>query len=150
MLHHYVRAMFRARSIIARSHVYSPFTQYRIGRFAESVFLPSSAVTHIFKCACSHDTAVYGEIIYSVIFDNSNLRLKNLIRKRNSTKNHINPSIQTTKPRWFTVSFVPLISERFTQFNSNEDRVSFFSLNKLHEFIKVHKDPLLHKILKAT
>jgi len=28
--------------------------------------------------------------------------------------------------------------------------MSFFSLNKLHEFIKVHKDSLLHKILRAT
>jgi len=52
----------------------------------------------------------------------------------------MNQSTQTTKPRWFTMSFVPLISKKFTQFNSNEDRVSFFSLNKLHEFIKVYKD----------
>jgi len=33
------------------------------------------------------------------IFDNINLRLRNLIRKQNSTQNHKDPSTQTTKPR---------------------------------------------------
>jgi len=44
------------------------------------------------------------------------------------------------------VPFISSISEKFTQFNSTEVKISFFSLDKLHEFIKAHKDTLSHDL----
>ncbi|KAG5329140.1 TF2H3 factor, partial [Acromyrmex charruanus] len=43
---------------------------------------------------------------------------------------------------WFTISYIPMFSEKFNRLNSEDIRILF---NKLHEFIKVHKDPLPHE-----
>ncbi|KYQ49832.1 hypothetical protein ALC60_11007 [Trachymyrmex zeteki] len=72
-------------------------------------------------------------------------RIKLLIKKTNScTTNNKSDSSQIKKHKikWFTIPYVQGISEKFKNFiNGIEQRVSFFSLNKLNKFIKVHKDP---------
>ena len=48
--------------------------------------------------------------------------------------------VKTVQPSWFTVPFVRGITEKFSRLNSERMRVSFYSTNKLREFIRVHKD----------
>ena len=48
------------------------------------------------------------------------------------------------QPSWFTVLFVRDITE-LSKLNSEHIRISFYSTNKLREFIRVHKDSLSHK-----
>ena len=50
--------------------------------------------------------------------------------------------VETVQLSWFTVPFVCGITEKFSRLNSERMRVSFYSTNKLREFIRVHKDSL--------
>ena len=46
-------------------------------------------------------------------------------------------------PSFFTVPYVPTLSKRFTDITKDLNvRISYFSLNKLNRYIKVHKDLL--------
>jgi len=38
------------------------------------------------------------------------------------------------------------VSEKFNRLNSDDIRISFYNVNKLWEFIKVHKDPLANNM----
>jgi len=47
------------------------------------------------------------------------------------------------KKIWFTVYFIKFTSDKFKSItNDAVSRLSFFSMNKLNSFIKVHKDSL--------
>ena len=50
--------------------------------------------------------------------------------------------VEAVQPSWFTVPFVCGITEKFSRLNSKRMKVSFYSTNKLREFIRVYKDPL--------
>jgi len=50
----------------------------------------------------------------------------------------------------FTVPFVRGITEKFSKLNSERMRVSFYSTNKLREFIRVYKDPPLSRDKKLN
>ena len=68
--------------------------------------------------------------------------MKKIITARNK-KSVVNDNrVEAMQPSWFTVPFVRGITEKFSRLNSKRMRVSFYSTNKLREFIKVHKDPL--------
>jgi len=45
---------------------------------------------------------------------------------------------------WFTVLFVPSITEKFKKFNREDIKVSYYSCNKLSKFIKIQKDSHLN------
>ncbi|KYN30038.1 hypothetical protein ALC57_00481 [Trachymyrmex cornetzi] len=78
----------------------------------------------------------------SFIFENINNRLKNIIMASNTKRVVSDNSVDVVQPSWFTVPFVRGITEKFNRLNSEHMRVSFYSVNKLREFIRVHKDPL--------
>ncbi|KYN29422.1 hypothetical protein ALC57_01134, partial [Trachymyrmex cornetzi] len=61
---------------------------------------------------------------------------------QNATFNYLVIIIALMQPSWFTVSFVRGITEKFSRLNSEHMRISFYSVNKLREFIRMHKDPL--------
>jgi len=43
--------------------------------------------------------------------------------------------------KWFSIPYIQGISKRFKNFiNGSVVKISFFNLNKLNKFIKVHKD----------
>ena len=68
-------------------------------------------------------------------------RIKTLIHKSNNISEKV---INTDpSPSFFTVPFVPTLSERFKDITKDLNvRISYFSLNKLNRYIKVHKDSL--------
>ena len=75
------------------------------------------------------------------IFENINNRLKKIILA-NNRKSVVNDNrVEVVHPLWFTVPFVRGITEKFSKLNKRM-RVSFYSTNKLREFIRVRKDPL--------
>ncbi|KYN12195.1 hypothetical protein ALC57_15646 [Trachymyrmex cornetzi] len=78
------------------------------------------------------------------IFDVINKRLKN-IRVRGAAYNNQdqNSVDQVTNVSLFTVPFIPLATKKFNQFNRKDIKVSFYSMNKLQKYLKVHKDPRL-------
>ena len=43
---------------------------------------------------------------------------------------------------WFSVSSVRGVIEKFSRLNNERIKVSFYSTNKLREFIRIHKNPL--------
>jgi len=72
------------------------------------------------------------------IFDNNiNKRLKNINNLKKKKQDSDN--IESIRP-WFTVPYVPMFSEKFNRLNSENIRISLYSVNKLRKFIKVHKD----------
>ncbi|KYQ46168.1 hypothetical protein ALC60_14832, partial [Trachymyrmex zeteki] len=76
------------------------------------------------------------------IFENINNRLKNIIIASNRKSIVNDNSVDVVQPSWFTVPFVRGITEKFDRLNNDHIRVSFYSINKLREFIRVRKDPL--------
>ncbi|KYN12032.1 hypothetical protein ALC57_15783, partial [Trachymyrmex cornetzi] len=78
----------------------------------------------------------------SLIFENINNRLKNIIMASNRKRVVSDNSVDVVQPSWFTVPFIRGITEKFNRLNSEHMRVSLYSVNKLREFIRVHKDPL--------
>lgn len=71
-------------------------------------------------------------------------RLKYLVGNHNKNKhNSYMETEDANRKRFFTIPYVPSISERFNIITKHLDvRLSYFNLNKLHRFIKVHKDPV--------
>ncbi|KYQ47791.1 hypothetical protein ALC60_13177, partial [Trachymyrmex zeteki] len=76
------------------------------------------------------------------IFENISNRLKNVIMASNRKNVVRENSVDVVQPSWFTVPFVRGITEKFNRLRSDHMRVSFYSINKLREFIRVQKDPL--------
>jgi len=87
------------------------------------------------------------------IFDNINKRLKNIINllilhniinfKR---KKRDNDNIESAKSSWLLfLTFQCKFSEKFNRLNSEDVRISFYSVIKLREFIKVQKVFLPHE-----
>lgn len=53
----------------------------------------------------------------------------------------VNESSEITS--WFTILFIKMVSEKFNNVTKDiESRIFFFSMNKLNQIIKVHKNPL--------
>ena len=78
------------------------------------------------------------------IFENINNRLKKIIMASNR-KSIVNDNrIEAVQSSWFTVPFVRGIAEKLSRLNSERMRISFYSTNKLREFIRMHKDSLPH------
>ncbi|KYN29866.1 hypothetical protein ALC57_00683, partial [Trachymyrmex cornetzi] len=68
------------------------------------------------------------------------LKMLKLIMFHLKKTNNILPK---ERVKWFSISYLEEISNKFKNaINGVSHRVSFFSLNKLNQFIKVHKDPL--------
>ena len=76
------------------------------------------------------------------IFDTINNRIKDITRKKLSRTSNLENNKESINPSWFTVSYVPILTEKFRQFDRNNIKVSYYSTNKLKKFIKVHKYPL--------
>lgn len=66
-------------------------------------------------------------------------RFKYLIYKSNN-KDKIKDNNNDKPVRYFTVSFLPSVSEKFSHLTRNIDRLSYFSFDKLNKLIKGHKD----------
>lgn len=82
------------------------------------------------------------DYLLKLIFDTINKRLQR-IRVGSATcvnRSNKNEDLSVVQS-WFTVPFIPSLTEKFNQFNRNDIKVSFYSLNKLQKYIKVHKDP---------
>jgi len=77
----------------------------------------------------------------SFIFETINHGIKILSERRTAMQDSINNENQEIKFSWFTISYIPLFTDRFKQLNNKDIKVSFFSLNKVNKFIKVQKDP---------
>jgi len=77
------------------------------------------------------------------IFNSINKELKNIINFKR--KKWDNDNIESAGPSWFTIPYIPMFSEKFNRLNSEDIRISFYNINKLHEFIKIHKDSLPHE-----
>ncbi|KYN13623.1 hypothetical protein ALC57_14185 [Trachymyrmex cornetzi] len=82
------------------------------------------------------------------IFDTINERVKTLINKLNScSAEKTNNNLPKERVKWFSILYLEEISNKFKNaINGVCHRVSFFSLNKLNQFIKVHKDPLNNEL----
>ena len=77
------------------------------------------------------------------IFDSINKELKNIINFKR--KKWDNDNIESAGPSWFTIPYIPMFSEKFNRLNSEDIRISFYNVNKLREFIKIHKIPFRMK-----
>lgn len=98
------------------------------------------------------NTLLNNDYPLSFIFDTINFRLKYLLDKSkhksaitDSHHNSTNTGSQNKSDHipWFTIPFLPKIADKFKKVIGDLDaRLSFFSLNKLREIIKVHKDHL--------
>jgi len=78
----------------------------------------------------------------NLLFQTIRERLKYLIDQSNKTEKTIDNN--NDKPvRYFTVPFLPSVSEKFSHMVRGIDnvKISYFSLNKLNKFIKGHKEP---------
>ena len=73
-----------------------------------------------------------------------NARVKTLISKLNSCSiKRSNNNLSKEWVKWFFIPYVEDISNKFKNIiNEICHRVSFFNLNKLNQFIKIHKDSL--------
>ena len=85
------------------------------------------------------------------VFHAKNITLKHFDKKRKkiSRTNNLGNNKESIKfisrfinRSWFTVSYASILTEKFKQFNRNDIKVSYYSTNKLKNFIKVHKEPL--------
>jgi hypothetical protein len=89
------------------------------------------------------DTLLSNDYPLTFIFDTINTRIKSLLYKRTRIQNEPPPTNEESRGHWFTVPYVPYISEKFknvvTDLNVN---LSFYSLNKLNNYIKAQKDIL--------
>ncbi|XP_025269898.1 uncharacterized protein LOC112639584 [Camponotus floridanus] len=73
----------------------------------------------------------------NVIFEVMNKRLRFLIGSHGRIVN----GTQNSSPTYFTVPYLPNVTEQFRNITKNLDiKLSYTSLNKLNKFIKVHKD----------
>ncbi|KYN19120.1 hypothetical protein ALC57_08544 [Trachymyrmex cornetzi] len=73
-----------------------------------------------------------------------NMRIKKIINNFNVTNNKkSNIDVIKGKIKWFSIPYIEGISNKFKNFiNGMVHKVSFFSVNKLNKFIRVHKDSL--------
>lgn len=77
------------------------------------------------------------------IFRNFHERLKWLFHKNNNLFHTQNDSKVKEREKYFTISFINGISDKFRWILKDYNtKISFFSINKLNNFIKVHKDIL--------
>lgn len=79
------------------------------------------------------------------IFKTINNRIKFLLHKQTIKQNNdlINTNTINKKQSWFTIPYIPGVSDKFKYIIKNLDvKLSFYSLTKLDKFIKVQKDPL--------
>ncbi|KYN29802.1 hypothetical protein ALC57_00753 [Trachymyrmex cornetzi] len=76
------------------------------------------------------------------IFKTINLRLKSLFYSQTMKQNNANSNDTRDEMKpWITLPYIPQISDKFMNiFNDVNIRLSFYSLNKLNKYIKVHKD----------
>ncbi|KYN17046.1 hypothetical protein ALC57_10682 [Trachymyrmex cornetzi] len=76
------------------------------------------------------------------IFKTINLRLKSLFYNQTMKQNNVNSNDTRDEMKpWITLPYIPQISDKFMNiFNDVNIRLSFYSLNKLNKYIKVHKD----------
>jgi hypothetical protein len=78
-----------------------------------------------------------------LIFNTIRERLRCLFSKQSRKQSDDTNKSDNVKTSWFTIPYLPNVSEKFNNILRNSDtRLSFFSLNKLRKFIKVQKDPL--------
>jgi len=134
----YHKPMFSGRYLNFLSH--HPISQKRstVYGLVDRCFLLSHLKYHPENLNFLIQILLENDYPLKFIFDNINNRLKSLIYKQTIKQKPIQSNIPNKKPSWFTMPVVPSIFEKFTQFSSSEIRVSFFSLNKLNQFIKVH------------
>ncbi|KYN21095.1 hypothetical protein ALC57_06540 [Trachymyrmex cornetzi] len=79
------------------------------------------------------------------IFENIRYRLRKIIMVDNRKEVVEENCINKEECSWFTVPFVRGVPEKFNRLNSENMRVAYYSSNKLQEFIRVHRDPLLRE-----
>ncbi|KAL6433579.1 hypothetical protein ACFW04_006577 [Cataglyphis niger] len=81
------------------------------------------------------------DFIFSTLHNNLKYLFNNHNKNNHSLSNEIEETIKIEK--FFTIPYVPSISKRFKSITKDLDvRLFYFSLNKLHRFIKVHKDQI--------
>ncbi|KYN11234.1 hypothetical protein ALC57_16619 [Trachymyrmex cornetzi] len=87
------------------------------------------------------DTLIKNDYPIKFIFECINNRIKVIIHNNLTGANiSFNSKEPFTDILWFTVPYVPVLTEKFKQFDRNDIKVSFFSSNKLNKYIKVQKD----------
>jgi len=129
---------FRVDILIFYHPIFQKRDNFRVGGqmfFTFTLQIPSQNLNPLISVLLENDYS------FKFIFDNTNNHFKSLINKQTMKQKSTNLPTPITNPFWFIISFILSIFEKF---NSSEIRVFFFSLNKLHKFIKVHKDPLPH------
>jgi len=76
------------------------------------------------------------------IFKTIRTRLKSLLYNFNKQEDSNNDESDQSN-KWFTIPFIDSVSNKFRGIAKDIDsRLTFYSVNKLGRFIKVHKDPL--------
>ncbi|KYN21656.1 hypothetical protein ALC57_05964 [Trachymyrmex cornetzi] len=69
------------------------------------------------------------------------LRISLIGRKKTGLLELSNTEDSSERTAWFTVPYIPSITEKFNRFNNTDTKVSFYSINKFKKFIKAQKDP---------
>lgn len=85
------------------------------------------------------------DCLLNFIFNTINNRVKSVLRRETVSYNNSKDKDESTLTHsWFTVPFIPSLTEKFNKFNRDDIKVSFYSSNKLKKYIKVHKDRRSH------
>ncbi|KYN09092.1 hypothetical protein ALC57_18803 [Trachymyrmex cornetzi] len=88
------------------------------------------------------DTLLLNDFPLKFIFENIKKRINSIIinpRQQNCN----NDNTLRNKINWFTIPYIEGFSDKFKNtVNGKDFRLSYFSINKMNNFIKVHKDPL--------
>ncbi|KYN00647.1 hypothetical protein ALC62_08581 [Cyphomyrmex costatus] len=83
------------------------------------------------------------------IFEKVNKRIYAIMNKPSQSEVVNNNNIVKNNTFWFTIPYAKGISDGFrNMINGINDRIAFFSINKLNNFIKVQKDRLPHFMKK--
>ncbi|XP_039309325.1 uncharacterized protein LOC120358632 [Solenopsis invicta] len=126
-------------------HSWHPVSQKRgvVICLVDRVFLLSHPKYHRKNLEFTVSILLENDYPLDFIFKIIRERLRCLFVGRSKKQLLDNTSEELKKISWFTVPYVPSISERFINiFRNSNSKTAFYSLNKLSRFIKVQKDTL--------
>ena len=122
-----------------------PITQKRgtIMGMVDRAFLLSHPQYHQKNLSFIIETLLNNDYPLDFIFETVNVRLRSLCHKKTLKQNTSDLDETPKKTIWYTIPYVPNISERLIKTVRHFDvRPAFFSLNKLDQFIRAQKDCL--------
>ncbi|KYM97737.1 hypothetical protein ALC62_11566 [Cyphomyrmex costatus] len=118
-----------------------------IYELVDKAFLLSHPVFHKKNLKFIIDTLLLNDFPLDFIFANIKKRIYTIMNKPTQQNSNVNNIVRGNI--WFTIPYIRGFSDRFKSIvNGINRRISFFSINKLNDFIKVQKDPLPNETKK--